>query len=75
VLSWHPGRAPDVAQEVEVQFTASAEGAIVELEHRNWTRLGDAAAEVRGQYEGGWAVVLGQCFAGACASAAGGDGS
>ena len=71
VLSWHPGRAPDVAQEVEVQFTASAEGTIVELEHRNWTRLGDAAAGVRERYEGGWAIVLGRCFVDACGAAAG----
>jgi len=75
VLSWHPGRAPHVAQEVEVRFTASPDGAIVELEHRNWTRLGDAAAEVRERYESGWDEVVGRCFVDACGETAAGDAS
>lgn len=68
VLSWHPGREPEVAQEVEVRFTAADGGTRVDLEHRNWSRLGEKAAEVRDLYAGGWAGVLDTHFAGACAS-------
>lgn len=69
VLSWHPGRDPDAAQEIEVRFTAAADGTRVDLEHRGWARLGAEAATVRERYESGWAVVLGECFVAACASA------
>lgn len=67
VLSWHPGRDPDVAQEIEMRFTAVDGGTRVELEHRNWDRLGDEAADVRDTYANGWAEVLGRCFVDACA--------
>jgi uncharacterized protein YndB with AHSA1/START domain len=74
VMSWHPGREPDVAQEVEVRFTATDDGGTrVDLEHRNWTRLGAEAADVRDRYAGGWAEVLGKCFVEACASVSEGD--
>ncbi len=66
VMSWHAGRAPDVAQEVEVRFTAADRGTRVELEHRNWTRLGSEAEVVRDRYAGGWKEVLGKCFVDAC---------
>lgn len=66
VLSWHPGREPDVAQEVEIRFAAEGDRTRVELEHRNWTRLGAEAAAVRERYRGGWAEVLGRCFVEAC---------
>lgn len=68
VLSWHPGREPDVAQEVEVRFTPGDGGTRVDLEHREWTRLGADAATVRDRYDGGWDYVLGQCFVEACAA-------
>ncbi len=68
VLSWHPGRAPDVAQEVEVRFTADGGGTKVELEHRDWDRLGEDAGKVRESYGGGWAVVLGIHFIDACST-------
>jgi uncharacterized protein YndB with AHSA1/START domain len=58
VLSWHPGREPEVAQEVEVRFTAVGNGTRVDLEHRRWERLGDEAADVRRRYEDGWGDVL-----------------
>lgn len=60
VLSWHPGREPDVAQEVEVRFTAMHDGTRVDLEHRNWEQLGADAAKMREQYDGGWTYVLDQ---------------
>ena len=68
VLSWHPGREPDVAQEVEVLFTAVDDVTRVDLEHRNWDKLGDDAANVRESYVNGWAEVLDHCFLGACAA-------
>jgi len=70
LLSWYPGREPDVAQEVEVRFTAVEGGTRVDLEHRNWDRLGEAAAGVRERYDNGWVEVLGRCFVDACAAAA-----
>ena len=65
VLSWHPGRSPNVAQEVEVTFTASGNGTRVELVHRGWQKLGDDAGAARVSYEGGWEAVLGSAFAAA----------
>ena len=66
VMTWHPGRDPDVAQEVEVRFTAVEEGTRVDLEHRNWQGLGSEAAVVRGRYAGGWEEVLGIRYVAAC---------
>jgi len=64
VFTWHPGRDPDTAQEVEVTFEAAGEGTLVSLEHRDWHKLGDAAEETRQGYDGGWDFVLGECFGG-----------
>ena len=66
VFSWHPGRAPEESQEVEIRFEAAADGTHVHLEHRNWTRLGAESAVVRERYENGWTEVLGNCFVAAC---------
>jgi uncharacterized protein YndB with AHSA1/START domain len=66
VLRWHPGVPPEAAQEVEVRFTPSGSGTLVELEHRGWAKLGRRAREARDSYEGGWTAVLGEHFAGAC---------
>ena len=63
VLAWHPGRERHYAQEVEVRFERHDEGTCVELEHRNWQQLGDAASEIRDNYVGGWRTVLGAHFA------------
>lgn len=68
VMSWHPGRGPEVAQEVEIRFEAVENGTRVDLEHRDWSRLGADAAEVRDRYAGGWTEVLGRFFVDACAS-------
>ncbi len=51
VLEWLIGEA--CGSEVEVRFTAEGPGARVELEHRGWEN-----AESRGNYDGGWDVVL-----------------
>jgi len=66
VMTWHPGRDPETAQEVEVRFQETAEGTLVELEHRDWEKLGEDAEKARESYAGGWAHVLGECFLGAC---------
>jgi uncharacterized protein YndB with AHSA1/START domain len=68
VLTWHPGRAADTAQEVEVRFFPAGDETLVELEHRGWQRLGVRAAEIRESYGRGWDRVLGQCFVEAAAT-------
>jgi len=58
VFSWHPGRDAATAQEVELHFSETTEGTLVELEHRDWEVLGEQASEVREGYENGWVLVL-----------------
>jgi len=65
VFTWHPGRGPDTEQDVEVRFEASGAGTRVELVHTGWERLGDRAAAVRENYDGGWDLVVGERFAAA----------
>ncbi|HUH11857.1 MAG TPA: SRPBCC family protein [Longimicrobiales bacterium] len=66
VMTWHPGRAPETAQELEVRFSAEQGGGTrVELAHRGWERLGERAEEARRQYLPGWDGVLERFVAGA----------
>ncbi|WP_075097770.1 SRPBCC domain-containing protein [Sandaracinus amylolyticus] len=59
VFSWHPGAPETAATEVEVRFTSTGDTSTrVELEHRQWERLGARASFVRGLFEGGWGPVL-----------------
>lgn len=67
-FTWHPGRDDDTATEVEVTFTAAADGTMVRLAHAGWEVLGDRAREVRERYVTGWAMVLGQRYAAAARS-------
>lgn len=67
VMTWHPGQDPGTAQELELRFVAVALGTRVELEHREWAKLGAVAEETRKSYEGGWAIVLDRCYVEACA--------
>jgi uncharacterized protein YndB with AHSA1/START domain len=67
VFSWHPGRAAETAQEIELRFVARGSGTVVELEQRGWEALGDRAAEAREGYLTGWPPVLSR-FADRCAS-------
>jgi uncharacterized protein YndB with AHSA1/START domain len=63
-FTWHPGRAADTAQQVEVRFSDAGAGmTLVELTHTGWDRLGAKAADARQGYEKGWGFVLGECFA------------
>lgn len=64
-FTWHPGRGPDTEQDVEVRFEPSGSGARVELVHTGWERLGDRAAAVYENYDGGWDFVVGERFAAA----------
>jgi uncharacterized protein YndB with AHSA1/START domain len=67
-FTWHPGRGPETAQDVEVRFTAEGGRTRVDLEHRGWERLGDRMNEVAARYDSGWDEVLGRRFAGAFAA-------
>ena len=66
-MRWHPGTDPAAATEVELRFVAVDEGTRVELEHRDWTRAGEQAAEARRGYDQGWVRVFEQCYREACA--------
>lgn len=58
-FSWHPGRPPAGAQEVEVTFAAVAGGGTeVTLVHGGWEWYGEGASEARAPYVEGWARVL-----------------
>jgi uncharacterized protein YndB with AHSA1/START domain len=60
VYSWHPGRGEDTAQEVEVTFTPTGNGARLELVHTGWEKLGDRMQSVVAEYNTGWDKVLGR---------------
>ena len=65
-MTWHPGREPDTAQEVELRFAAVPGGTRVDLEHRGWEKYGTEAKEAREGYDGGWATVFEQLYVAAC---------
>ena len=60
VVTWHPGRSPEDASEVEVRFIPDADGTRVEIEHRGWEAFGEDAALRRRGYvgPGAWGHVL-----------------
>ena len=67
VLSWHLqpdweyDPDPEKASEVEVRFIAqSGASTLVELEHRNLERHGEAAAKLRAGVDGGWGPIVDQ---------------
>jgi hypothetical protein len=57
-MTWHPAQAPEAATQLALRFTAVAGGCEVHLVHGGWDARSDAAA-VRGNYDEGWALVLG----------------
>ena len=72
VLTWEPPHRLVIAwqvnedrlgTEVEVRFTAVAEGTRVDLEHRGFDNVTDGA-EMRTNYDPGWDHVLGRLVAG-----------
>ncbi len=62
VFTWHPGRDPATAQEIEVRFEPHAAGSRVTLEHRGWERYGEGAAAMHARYETGWDGVFVEGF-------------
>ena len=62
-FTWHPGRAADTAQSVEVKFSDAGAGmTLVELAHTGWAKLGEKAATARESYTKGWEFVFVECF-------------
>ena len=62
-FSWHPGRAADTAQWVDVRFTPSSAGSRLTLTHGGWEALGEIGPLLRQEYLPGWQRVLGESFA------------
>jgi len=60
VLAWNILERPGEQTEVEVRFTPEGDGTRIELEHRGWEALAEAAAEKRADYDTGWGHVLGR---------------
>src|SRR5437763_8473995 len=61
VFTWRvPGLEAGTETEIEVRFVGEADRSMtrVELEHRQWERLGALAATLRGAYDGGWPGIL-----------------
>lgn len=58
VLEWKVNPDAIAATEVEVRFTPEGDGTRVELEHRGFERLGEAAASTHESYAGGWPTVF-----------------
>jgi len=67
---WKPDPRPEFTSEVELRFLADVPGCTrVELEHRNFERMGPAAGEtMRNSVDGGWPTML-ELFAKASAAA------
>ena len=57
-FTWHPGREPETAQQVEVDFVETNGRTTVTLVHRDWDVLGADAEKQRSDYDGGWDAVL-----------------
>jgi uncharacterized protein YndB with AHSA1/START domain len=56
---WKPEARSAYASEVEVRFTADGGGTRVELEHRDFERLGaEGGAKMRKDVDGGWPTLL-----------------
>ena len=58
VLEWKVNPEAIAATEVEVRFTPEGDGTRVELEHRGFERLGEAAQEAHKGYSTGWPTVF-----------------
>ena len=56
---WHLGADPEAATDVEIRFHPEGLATTrVDIEHRGWERLGDAAAEWRARNQAGWDTLL-----------------
>lgn len=74
-FTWHPGREPEGAQEVEIRFVATALGTRVSLVHRGWERAGIEGPILRAGYANGWVHVFSHCYATAAGVATGQEAS
>lgn len=68
VFTWHPGRSSRTQGTVAVTFADAGRAdrtheTIVTLEHSGWERLGEGAVELHRNYESGWDLVFGRCYA------------
>lgn len=60
-FTWHPGRGPEAASTVSVDFVPVADGrTLVRLTHSGW-EIFDEPVDARNQYRNGWPTVL-TCF-------------
>jgi uncharacterized protein YndB with AHSA1/START domain len=62
-FSWYPGRDPESAQWVDVDFSPGPAGSRVTLMHGGWDALGEIGPLLRQEYLPGWRHVLGERFA------------
>ncbi|CAN5830030.1 SRPBCC family protein [soil metagenome] len=60
VVTWHPGREAETAQELSVTFSPEGNGTRIRLVHAGWELLGDAGRVERDNYDPGWDYVLGR---------------
>lgn len=58
VMSWHPGREPSTAQQLEIAFQPSEGGTRVTVTHTGWEKLGAEGATLQANYSEGWVFVL-----------------
>jgi uncharacterized protein YndB with AHSA1/START domain len=72
VYTWHLRQDRADATEVEIVFTASADGTVVRIEHRGWERLGTRGAGLRDRNVRGWAGLVPRYVAAAAVAGAGG---
>jgi hypothetical protein len=64
-MRWHPGQPENQATLLKVTFTGRARSTDVRILHEGWEARGDGAAQVRGEYEKGWPLVLARLVAAA----------
>lgn len=57
-FTWHPGRAADTAQDIDIKFKSIEGGTALQLVHSGWELLGDQAHAMREGYDSGWDYVL-----------------
>lgn len=59
VMAWKPNPERPAPTEIEIRFVPDGAGTRVELEHREWDRLGPDAEDLRASYADGWGATLG----------------
>jgi uncharacterized protein YndB with AHSA1/START domain len=58
IVTFHPGRTPDFATEVEVEFQTKSGSTRVTLTHRGWERCSQEIQAERSGYVKGWDYVF-----------------